>query len=245
MLLLPSPLTSTERNLAHVHTAFWDPLHEYVRVGGLVYASLCADAAIPEMADLFGASLADHASVGEVRLTFVAPYGDISAGATFQYQAEAANPRHWPATLELAGGQVIAIDHDGRPALVAHSYGKGKTLLSAYPLETYLAARPAAFESPEPTHQLYRGLAQSGGLALAFATGDPGVEIAGLTAKGRGYAVLANHRPETRLVTVASRVPFQAVRQITPAGKQPMPGRGSQWQLELPAYGGAVLEYTL
>src|SRR5512139_935225 len=143
MLLLPSPLTATERNLTHVHTAFWDEVREYVRLGGLVYISLCADAAIPEMAGLFGASLADHVSAADVDLTFVEQFGDIAAGTVFQYLADAANPRHWPATLDITDGQVIATDQEGRPALVAHSLGKGKTLVSAYPLETYLAETPS------------------------------------------------------------------------------------------------------
>ena len=86
LLLLPSPLTSTERNLVHVHTAFWDQVREYVQAGGLLYASLCADAAIPEMEDLFGASLSDHASVEQVTLTFVEAFGEIAAGETFSYR---------------------------------------------------------------------------------------------------------------------------------------------------------------
>ncbi|MHC5035484.1 MAG: glycoside hydrolase 5 family protein, partial [Planctomycetota bacterium] len=46
LLLLPSPLTSAERNLVHVHTSFWDKVRDYVQSGGTLYASLCADAAI-------------------------------------------------------------------------------------------------------------------------------------------------------------------------------------------------------
>jgi beta-galactosidase len=48
LLLLPSPLTSTERNLVHVHTGFWNEARDYVEAGGTLYASLCADAAIPK-----------------------------------------------------------------------------------------------------------------------------------------------------------------------------------------------------
>ena len=47
LVLLPSPLTGTEHNLAHVHTAFWETARAYVEEGGTLYASLCADAAIP------------------------------------------------------------------------------------------------------------------------------------------------------------------------------------------------------
>ena len=60
-VFLPSPLTSTESGkMVHVHTLFWGKAKEYVRNGGTLYASLSADAAIPGMAELFGAYMIDH-----------------------------------------------------------------------------------------------------------------------------------------------------------------------------------------
>ena len=245
MLLLPSPLTSTERNLVHIHTAFWDEVRAYVHAGGLVYASLCADAAIPEMGDLFGASLADHVSTGEVTLTFIEPFGDIAAGTIFRYPVDAGDPRQWPATLDVNGGQVIARDQDGRPALVVHSYGKGKTLLSAYPLETYLAVLPSAFEGAEDTHRIYRGLAQWAGFTPLFSTNVPSVEVAGLMGAKRGYAVLANHQAEECRVTVTTRLPITGIQEVGTDGKRPILLNSSQWEMDIPAYGGAVVEWYL
>lgn len=243
MLLLPSPLTGTEHNLTHVHTAFWNEARDYVGAGGLLYASLCADAAIPEMGDLFGARLADHACAGEVSLTLVKPFGALAPGTVFHYQADPGNPGHWPATLDAAAGEVIAVDQDGRPALVAHSYGQGKTLLSAYPLETYLAVRPSAFEHAEDTHEIYRGLQQWAGLTPFLATDVPGVEVAGLAGEGRGYAVLANHQPTPCRVTVIAREPLGAVHEIDADGTHPMALEGNRWQMEIPAYDGTVVEW--
>ncbi len=245
LLLLPSPLTATERDLTHVHTAFWDQVREYVRAGGLVYASLCADAAIPEMADLFGASLADHVSVGDVSLNFVESFGGIAAGTTFHYRADSGDPRHWAATLDMIDGQVIAVDHENRPAFVTHSYGKGKTLLSTCPLETYLSVVPGVFEQVEETHRIYRGLANWAGFTPLFSTDAPGVEISALVGDGRGYAILANHQPEQCLVTVTSRSPLKSIQSIEPDGKHPITLNVNQWQMEIAAYGGAVIEWTL
>ncbi|HMN61729.1 MAG TPA: hypothetical protein PJ988_15270, partial [Anaerolinea sp.] len=245
LILLPSPLTSTERNLVHIHTAFWEEVRAYVHAGGLVYASLCADAAIPEMGDLFGASLADHASAGEVTLTFIEPFGDIPAGTVFQYHADAGDPRQWPATLDVNGGQVIARDQNGCPALVAHSYGKGKTLLSAYPLETYLAVMPSAFERPEDTHRIYRGLAQWAGYIPLFSTNNPSVEVAGIVGSKRGYAVLANHSAQKCPVAVTTRLPLTGIQEIGMHGKRPIPIKSSQWEMEIAPYDGAVLEWYL
>lgn len=245
LLLLPSPLTATEHNLTHVHTAFWDEVRGYVRAGGSAYVSLCADAAIPEMSDLFGASLADHASAGEVTLTFMQPFGDIAPGTVFRYPANASNPHHWPATLDVTDGQVIAVDQEDRPALVAHSFGEGKTLLSAYPLETYLAVLPSVFEHPEDTHRIYRGLVEWAGTSPLFSTNVPGVEAAGLIGDHRGYAVLANHQPEKCQVTVTARNPITGIKRIASDGKHPIALKNNKWQMEIPAYDGMVVEWTL
>jgi len=245
LLLLPSPLTSTERNLVHVHTAFWDRVRSYVQQGGVVYASLCADAAIPEMNDLFGATLADHAPPGEVTLTFVSPFGDLSAGTAFHFQANPSDPHHWAATLDVTHGEVVAVDESGRPALVAHSYGQGKSLLCAYPLESYLAVQPASFEGGENTHRIYQALRQWTGITPLFSTDQPSVEVGALTGPERGYAILANHNPEAQKVYVTSRLSIKSIRQITPTGLQPLPIKDGSWTMSLKGYDGAIIEWNL
>ena len=82
--------------------------------------------------------------------------GTLSAGTRTgeEYSVPAANPRVWGSLLEVKGGRLIAVDQDGRPALVANTVGTGKTLLSAYPIETCLANAPSAFEKPENTHRI-------------------------------------------------------------------------------------------
>lgn len=243
LLLLPAPLTSTERTLVHVHTTFWERLRAYVANGGLVYASLCADAAIPEMGELFGATLADHTALSDVTLTFDQQWGALAEGATLHYQAEQSNPKHWPVTLDIGTGWVIAHDQADRPALVAHRYGKGHTLLSAYPLESYLAVLPEAFERPEQSHEIYRGLVQHAGFQPLFASDQPHVEAAGLVGAGRGYAVLANHQPTPTRVTITSRKNLHSVTQISPDGRHPLALQNNQWALDLLGYAGAVIEW--
>ena len=243
VVLLPSPLTSTERNLVHVHTTFWNDLRTYLREGGAVYASLCADAAIPGMAEIFGASLVDHSPTEEAVLTIVAPFGDLSPGAVFRYHPDARDPRQWPTTLDVQGGEIIAVDPWGLPALVAHRYGRGRSLLSAYPIETYLAATPSAFEGDELSHQIYRALGQWAGVTPLFAADDPSVEVSAWIGRGSGYAILANHRPESRTVTVAARTDITAAALVTADGKRPLPVAGRSWQMELTGYGGAIVEW--
>jgi hypothetical protein len=244
LLLLPSPLTSTERNFVHVHTRFWEEARAYVEQGGTLYASLCADAAVPEMADQFGARPADHLPLDRAEIRLVAPFGDLPTGTTFRWQGSL-GPRHWPALLEVEGGQVIAEDQDGRPALVANSLGKGKTLLCAYPLESGLAVRPGVFEVPEETWRLYRALRLWAGVRPLFETDGPSVEVGALAGPGRGYAVLASHSPQVREVTVTTSLPVESVRQVTPDGLKPLAMKDGRWRMTIGAWDGAIVEWKL
>lgn len=241
---LPSPLTGTERNIVHVHTGFWDRAREYVSQGGALYISLCADAAIPEMEELFGARLADHVPAQNVKLTVGTPFGDLQAGDSFGFQTSG-KPRHWPAVLDVKGGQVIATDQDGRPALVAHTFGKGKTLLCAYPIESYLAEQPGAFEGEEGTHRLYRAFSQWAGIVPLFSADCPSVEVGALTGGERGYAVLANHCPTSQRVTITSRLPIRTMREVMADGLKPVELDHQACQMTIEGFEGAILEWRL
>lgn len=243
ILFLPSPLTGTENNLVHVHTDFWEKARDYVRNGGILYASLSADAAIPEMGDLFGARLVDHSPVSEVTLKVIAPFGDLKPGETFKYAAPSGDFKYWAATLELHGGKVIAIDQDGRPALIANTYGGGKTLLCAYPLESYLAGEPSAFDRNENTWQILQGLRMWAGVKPLFRANHPSVEVLALNASHRGYAVLVNHSPESHKISVTTTLPVGSLMRITPQGSVPLELEGQSWNMELQPYEGAVVEW--
>jgi hypothetical protein len=250
LVLLPSPLTSTERNPLHVHTRFWEAAESYVRSGGALYASLCADAAIPDMQALFGARLADHTLAEAVTLTLVRAFGGLAPGEAFHFRPSADGLKHWPATLELKldrdGGEVIAEDQDGRPALVAHGYHDGKTLLCAYPLESYLATQPAAFEGAQDAHRLYLAMRRWAGVPALFESDQPGVEATALVGQQRGYTILASHAPQAMAVQVTTQLPVRDLRLIGPEGPTPLSStEPGVWPVHVEAYGGAVLEWTL
>ncbi len=243
IILMPSPLTGTESILQNVHTGFWGKVRKYVEGGGVLYASMSGDAAVPEMEDLFGARLVDHVPANDVTIKVIAPLGNLKPGDTFRYSASGKDFQRWGAALEVRGGTIIAVDQDGRPALVASSRGTGKTLLCAYPLEIYLSDTPAAFERDEPTHRIYQALLDWAGVRPLFMTNQPSVEVGALNGGQRGYAVLANHSGRQLPVAVRTTLQVRSILLVTAAGPRPLPMQDHQWKMELGPYEGAVVEW--
>jgi endo-1,4-beta-mannosidase len=244
MLFMPSPITSTaDPFLAHVHSDFYEKARKYVEGGGFLYASVASDGAIPEMASLFGTRLVDRAPSSEVTLKIVAPFGDLKVGETFHYVVPTQTIESWGTILEVTTGKVIAVDQDNRPALVTNEVGRGKTLLSAYPLEHYLANVPAVFDHPENTHRIYEAFRDWAGIKPAFRTDQPSVEASALSGDHRGYVVLVNHSPETQNVNVFTTVPAHSISRITADGVQPIQLQGSSWKMEIGPYDGAIVEW--
>ena len=243
MILLPSPLTSTESNLVHVHSDFWTRARKYVEQGGALYASVSGDAAIPNMVEIFGARLADRVPVSDVTLKIVAPFGDLRPGDTFNYSPDSKGLRHWGAILEVQGGTVIAVDQHGRPALVANALGSGKTLLCAYPIESYLAGMPAVFDGSENTHRIYQAFLDWARVKPLVQTDQISVEASALNAANHGFIVLANHGSKVENVKVSTTLPVKSLVWLTSAGPKSVEPSGMIWQISLGPYDGAVLEW--
>ncbi|HXY51851.1 MAG TPA: beta-galactosidase [Terriglobales bacterium] len=244
MLFLPSPITGTgDVFLAHVYADFYEKARKYVEGGGFLYASVAADGAIPEMAPLFGARLVDRAPSSEVTLKIVAPFGDLKPGDTFHYAVPSANIESWGALLEVGAGKVIAVDQDGHPALVANALGSGKTLLSAYPIEHYLADVPSAFDKPENTHRIYQAFRDWAGVKPQFRSNEPAVEVSALNGDRRGYAVIVSHSAQPRSVTISSTLTMHALTRISPQGMTSLAVEASSWRMDLDPYEAVIVEW--
>jgi hypothetical protein len=243
LVLMPSPLTSTDSFLVHVHSDFWEKAKQYVSKGGALYASVAADAAIPDMESLFGARMLDANPKDDITVKMVAPFGELKVGDTFHYSLPSATPRSWGAILEVKGGTVIAVDQDNHPALVSNTLGSGKTLLSAYPLETYLANVPAAFDKPEATYRIYGAFREWVGLKPLFHSDQPSVEVCALSAGAHGYAVITNHGYAPQSVTITAAIPLHSVSRITSQGATPLQIEGATFKVDIGAYEGEVFEW--
>jgi len=243
LVLLPSPLTATDPVFVHLHTDFWERARAYVQGGGVLYASLAADGAIPEMDSLFGARMTDTVVSSEVTLKIVKPFGSLKAGDSFRFTLPGAAAKYWGTGLQVSDGEIIAVDQDKRPALVAHRFGKGRTLLSAYPIEAWLGSQPAAFEGNELNYRLYRALCEWSGVRASVGTDQASVEAAALLGQSHGYFVLANHAPVARRTHIDSVLAVGELRQLTETGSAAVTAERGGWSINLPAHSGAVLEW--
>jgi endo-1,4-beta-mannosidase len=244
MLFMPSPITSTaDPFLAHVHSDFYEKAKEYVEKGGFLYASLASDAAVPEMSSLFGARIADRLISSEVTIKMTEPFGNLKPGDTFHYTVPSATIQSWGVLLEVSTGKVIAVDQDGHPALVINSVGSGKTLLSAFPIEHYLADVPAAFDQQENTHKLYEAFREWTGVKIAFRSDHPEVELSSLKGQGRGYLVAVNHSDHPQDATILSNVSVRSYSLIGPDGVKPLPLDGANAKIQLGPYEAAIVEW--
>ena len=241
MVLLPSPLTSTDTAI-HLHTDLWKKAEAYVRQGGALYTSLNGDAAIPDMEPLFGARLVDHVPVTDVTLRVIAPFGNLHPGDTFHYTS-GDSQSNWAATLDVKGGQVIAVDQVGRPALVANHTGRGTTLLCAYPLELYLASEPSAFDKDQPTYRIYEALRQETGIAPPFATGTPLVEESVLQGPSGGYVVLVNHSASKQSVHLTASIQVGGMARISAQAETSLKQSDGSWLLEIDPFAGTILRF--
>jgi endo-1,4-beta-mannosidase len=244
MLFMPSPITSTsDPFLAHVHSDFYEKARKYVEKGGFLYASLASDGAVPEMGLLFGARIVDRVISSEVTIKMVEPFGNLRPGDTFHYVVPSQTIQSWGALLEVSTGKVIAIDQDGRPALVVNSLGAGKTLLSAYPIEHYLANVPAAFDQPDNTRKIYDAFRDWSGVKPLFSSDRPEVEVSTLKGDRRGYVVAVNHSDQAQDSSIVSTLTLRSLTAITPGGPKPLSMEGHNTTIHLGPYEATVLEW--
>ncbi|MFD7921985.1 cellulase family glycosylhydrolase [Streptomyces sp. NPDC059740] len=108
-----------------------------------------------------------------LEMRFTADFGDIAAGETLRFPVAGNEDSRAFLPVVPAGAEVVAEDAHGRPALLLHGTGAGRTVLATYPLEHMAAATPRA--NPEATHRLYRALAALAGASRPVTVDSPQV----------------------------------------------------------------------
>lgn len=175
----------------------------YARSGATVYASYFAGRNpghpgpwFPWINQAFGVThhlrygLADVIDTDEVTLELTRDLGHLAAGTRLTFPVAGEGQARAFLPVEADGAEILAVDDQGRPALLRNRAGDGAMVLCTYPLEHMAAARPAA--NPEPTWQLYSALADEAGVDRPARADDPRVVIGPITVGGENAFLALN-----------------------------------------------------
>ncbi len=244
VLALPAPLASTSSTLLHVRTAFWDGAPAFLARGGVLYVSCSADVAIPSMEAIAGFRLADRAPAGRPAVfRFVTAWGPFRPGDELELPADDGTLATRGVRLAPAGGDVVAVDADGEPALVVTAKGPGRVVTCAYPVELLLARVPDAHGPADRTWGLYAGIADLARLGDCTRADHPAVAVGSLRGPHGGVDVLTNHGPAALEISLRLADGARAPRLVRPDGEAPAELVGGRAPVSLEPHGAAIIAW--
>jgi endo-1,4-beta-mannosidase len=178
------------------------------REGATVYASYFAGTGreqpgpwAPWLEQVFGVShhlrygVADTIASREVTFLLLADVGELVSGTRLEFPVGGEGVGRSYIPVEATDAEVLAVDNEGRPALLRNRVGDGWMVLCTYPLEYMAASRPAA--NPEPTWRLYSALAELAGVGRPVRVDDPRIIIGAVQVGERDAYVALNVSPGT------------------------------------------------
>ncbi|MGW2324311.1 glycoside hydrolase 5 family protein [Streptomyces sp. NPDC001700] len=191
-------------------------LERRARDGATVYLSFCSGEHpgtrgpwFDGLDALFGVELRLSYGVAEpieddtLVMTFTEDFGPLTAGETLRFPVAGNEDSRAYLPVVPRGARVVATDAHGRPALLVHDIGHGRTVLATYPLE-HMAARTARV-NPEQTHRLYEALADLAGVDRPVTVDTPYVGADVLVHEdGRRFVWLISQSPEPLTVRPAA-----------------------------------------
>lgn len=176
--------------------------------GACVYLSYCAGSSdwhrgpsYGHLNEVFGVEhalaygLTDPIIEDEVTFTFTRDFGTLHAGSRLTFAV--AGNEHSRAFLPVrpGGAEVVAVDGNGRPALLERRTGAGSMVLCTYPIEHMASLTPRV--NPDDTVSLYDALAVHAGVRRPIRVDDPRVAADVLThADGRRFVWLVSQATE-------------------------------------------------
>ena len=180
-----------------------DRLRTLASEGATVYASYFAGSTpnqrgpwLSWLDELFGVrhqlryGLVDPILEDEVVFQFVDDLGDITAGTPLSFHVAGEPSARAYLPVEADGAEVVAVDGQGRPALLRYAVGSGSTVLCTYPIEHMAARTPAV--NPESTWRIYSALADAAGVARPVRVDDPRVLVGRLRTGASAKALFVN-----------------------------------------------------
>jgi endo-1,4-beta-mannosidase len=132
---------------------------------------------------------------GEVVFTLSRDFGTLPRGAKLAFRGAGTEQSRTCLPVRPDGAEVIAVDGQGRPALLLRRAGAGALILGTYPVEYLAAVSPDV--NPDGTSALYDALASYAGVRRPVTVDDPRVAADVLVhSDGRRFAWLVSHAAE-------------------------------------------------
>lgn len=186
----------------------WRQLAELAEGGAMVYGSVFLGTHQvqrgpwwPDFDDYFGVrrltryGLTDEVDE-QVTFRFERDFGAIKAGEELHFKSGGTENSRAMIPVEATTGEVIAVDQQGRPAIVRNARGAGSMVLVTYPVEHFASANRAI--NPEDTWRLYDALADEAGVTRGVRVADGRVSVAEMShADGSRLVWCVNLSPDT------------------------------------------------
>jgi len=192
----------------------WPVLEGYARAGATVYHSFFPGAHANQrgpwhnnLNSVFGVEhqliygLCERVHGDEVVFTFTGELGDLGEGDTLAFALPEPHTPFARVMLPVAAkdAEVLAVDGQGRPALLRRRVGAGAVILCTYPLEHLAAGTPLV--NPDAVRTLYDALATAAGVERPVRVDDPRVACDVLVHEdGTRYAWLVSQADEALTV---------------------------------------------
>ncbi|HEY3867377.1 MAG TPA: cellulase family glycosylhydrolase [Actinocrinis sp.] len=217
----------------------WRELTALAERGATVYASYCCGPHMNQrgswhnaLNDVFGFEhqlsygLVDEAPEEGFEFSFTRDFGPLAAGTRLAFRTA---PRPYSRAMlpvEPREAEVVAVDGQGRPALLVRRVGRGAMVFCTYPIEHMASGTPRV--NPEPTRDLYDALAEVAGVVRPVRVEDP-----------RVAADLMVHQDGTRYAWLVSQADEALeVKPALAAGSLPQ----GQDTVTIPPFGVRVLK---
>ena len=185
-----------------------DRLGELAAAGATVYLSYFAGSTanqrgpwLASLPELFGVrhalryGLVDAIAGDEVAFRFVEDFGEIAAGTTLFFRVAGDLSARSYLPVQPTTARVVAVDGEGRPAIVRNAVGAGCAVLCTYPLEHLAARTPDA--NPESTWRVYSALATEAGVRRRVRVDDPRILVGLLAGATTETALFSNCSGDT------------------------------------------------
>ncbi len=189
----------------------WEALYAAAERGATVYASFFHFWMAYDFERLFGCrhrlrfGLADLPK-GPVNVRMTRNFGCLLEGSELVLSPRAEGRANAFCPVDPTSARVLAVDGDGRPALLENKVGSGRIVLSTYPVERYLLGGLEA-HAGDSSYLLYRALRDVAGIEPEFDVDHPNVELGILNSAGGPALWLVNHGWDEARVAIESKTP--------------------------------------